>query len=108
MAISEQAWQERGSIAAALAPRADFAHFRGMGVDTSGSGERSEASEAGAHRLTGALTITRAGSTQREIDLLPDPVTLDIGGVEKIDTVGAWLIHRAVRDRGARVVGASP
>ena len=79
-----------------------------MGVDTSDSGERSEAGEAGAHRLSGALTITRAGSTQREIDQLPDPVTLDITGVEKIDTVGAWLIHRAVRDRGARVVGATP
>jgi phospholipid/cholesterol/gamma-HCH transport system permease protein len=27
--------------------------------------------------------------------------------VERIDTVGAWLIHRTVRDRGAQVTGAS-
>ena len=79
-----------------------------MGVDTSDSGERSDDSGAGTCRISGALTITRAASTQREIDALPDPVTIDLSGVEKMDTVGAWLVHRAVRDRNARVVGASP
>ncbi|MEA1072154.1 MlaE family lipid ABC transporter permease subunit [Sphingomonas sp. LY160] len=49
----------------------------------------------------------RAASTQREIDEAPDPLTIDVAGVEKIDTVGAWLLHRAVRDRNASVVGAS-
>ena len=38
---------------------------------------------------------------------LPDPLTIDLSGVERMDTVGAWLIYRAVRDRGAKVVGAS-
>ncbi|GAA3996989.1 ABC transporter permease [Sphingomonas humi] len=55
----------------------------------------------------GALTIARAGSIQREIDARPDPVAIDLSGVERIDTVGAWLIHRTVRDRGAEVTGAS-
>ncbi|HYC95959.1 MAG TPA: MlaE family lipid ABC transporter permease subunit [Sphingomicrobium sp.] len=55
----------------------------------------------------GSITIARAASTQREIDALPDPLTLDLSGVEKMDTVGAWVIYRTVRDRGARVVGAS-
>lgn len=55
----------------------------------------------------GALTINRAGSIQREIDARPDPVAIDLSGVERIDTVGAWLIHRTVRDRGAKVTGAS-
>ena len=59
-------------------------------------------------RPTGAVTIVRAGSISREIDSLPDPLAIDLGGVERMDTVGAWLIHRAVRDRGARVTGASP
>ncbi|WRP27097.1 MlaE family lipid ABC transporter permease subunit [Sphingomonas sp. LY29] len=49
----------------------------------------------------------RAASTQREIDEAPDPLTIDVAGVEKIDTVGAWLLHRAVRDRNASIVGAS-
>jgi phospholipid/cholesterol/gamma-HCH transport system permease protein len=56
---------------------------------------------------SGALTIGRAGSTQRELDSLPDPIAIDLSRVERIDTVGAWLVHRTVRDRGARVTGAS-
>ncbi|MFL6724601.1 MAG: lipid asymmetry maintenance protein MlaB, partial [Sphingomicrobium sp.] len=63
--------------------------------------------EAGAYRCTGSITIARAASTQRELDAAPDPLTIDLSGVSKMDTVGAWLIYRATRDRGARVVGAS-
>ncbi|MCL6741215.1 MlaE family lipid ABC transporter permease subunit [Sphingomonas sp. RB56-2] len=59
------------------------------------------------YRVLGSLTISRAGSTQREIEAMPDPLTIDLSGVEKVDTVGAWLIYRTVRDRGAKVVGAS-
>ena len=59
-----------------------------------------------AYRCVGSLTISRAASTQREIEALPDPLTIDLSGVEKIDTVGAWVIYRAIRDRGAKVVGA--
>ncbi len=58
------------------------------------------------YRCVGTLTITRAATTEREIDLMPDGMTIDVSGVEKMDTVGAWLIYRAVRDRGAKVVGA--
>ena len=57
------------------------------------------------YRCVGSITIARAASTQREIDALPDPLTLDLSGVQKMDTVGAWVIYRTVRDRGARVVG---
>ena len=63
--------------------------------------------EAQAYRCVGSITIARAASTQREIDSLSDPVTIDVSGVTKMDTVGAWVIYRAVRDRGAKVVGAS-
>ena len=59
-------------------------------------------------RIRGTLTITRAASIQREIDAEPDPLVIDLSGVERMDTVGAWLVYRAVRDRGAKVVGASP
>ena len=59
-------------------------------------------------RIRGALTITRAASLQREIDAEADPLTFDLSGVERMDTVGAWLVYRAVRDRGAKVNGASP
>jgi phospholipid/cholesterol/gamma-HCH transport system permease protein len=59
-------------------------------------------------RIRGALTITRAASIQREIDAEPDPLVIDLSGVERMDTVGAWLVYRAVRSRAAKVVGASP
>src|SRR5438874_7952762 len=59
------------------------------------------------YRVAGTLTITRAATTQREIDALPDPVTIDLSDIERMDTVGAWIVYRTVRDRGAKVVGAS-
>ena len=59
------------------------------------------------YRVSGALTITRAATAEREIAASADPLTIDLGGVERMDTVGAWIIHRTVRDRGARVVNAS-
>ncbi len=59
------------------------------------------------YRVAGALTITRAATTQREIDALPDPLTIDLSQVERMDTVGAWLVYRTVRDRQAKVIGAT-
>jgi phospholipid/cholesterol/gamma-HCH transport system permease protein len=70
--------------------------------------QSSDTAAGGTYKVAGSLTITRAGTTAREIDSLADPLTIDLSAVEKMDTVGAWLIYRAVRDRGARVVGASP
>ena len=68
---------------------------------------RRDDNDGNVYRCLGSLTIARAASTQREIDAMRDPVTIDISDVEKMDTVGAWLIHRAMRDRGAKVIGAS-
>ena len=59
-------------------------------------------------RCGGSLTIGRAGSTQRELDAMPDGMTIDLAGVERMDTVGAWLIHRTQRDRGAQLTGVTP
>jgi phospholipid/cholesterol/gamma-HCH transport system permease protein len=58
------------------------------------------------YRVAGALTITRAATTQREIDALPDPLTIDLSEIDRMDTVGAWIVYRTVRDRGAKVIGA--
>ena len=95
-------------MAPVLAQAPDFAHFAGMGVETSDSGEHPDGPDANICRISGALTITRAASTERELSSLPDPLTIDLAGVHKMDTVGAWLVHRAVRDRRARVIGATP
>ena len=65
------------------------------------------ATDGPVYRVAGALTITRAATTQREIDALADPLTIDLSDVSRMDTVGAWIIYRTVRDRGAKVVGAT-
>jgi phospholipid/cholesterol/gamma-HCH transport system permease protein len=59
------------------------------------------------YRMAGSITIARAGTTAREIEAEPDPLTIDLSGVTRMDTVGAWLVYRTVRDRHAKVVGAS-
>ena len=38
---------------------------------------------------------------------LPDPLTIDLSDIERMDTVGAWIVYRTVRDRDAKVIGAS-
>ena len=59
------------------------------------------------YRVAGTLNIARAATTQREIDALHDPLTIDLSDINRMDTVGAWIIYRTVRDRGAKVIGAS-
>src|SRR5215207_9556387 len=73
-----------------------------------GSSETGGATGGAVYRVGGALTISRAATTAREIAALPDPLTIDLSQVERLDTVGAWIIYRTARDRGARIVGASP
>jgi phospholipid/cholesterol/gamma-HCH transport system permease protein len=71
-------------------------------------GHPDDQNEHGAvYRVAGALTITRAATTQREIDALPDPLTIDLSHIDRMDTVGAWIVYRTVRDRHAKVIGAS-
>ena len=69
--------------------------------------EESGSGHGSVYRVAGPITITRAATTQREIDALPDPLTIDLSEINRMDTVGAWIIYRTVRDRGAKVVGAS-
>jgi len=66
-----------------------------------------QSGDGATYRVAGALTITRAATTQREIDALPDPLTIDLEEIQRMDTVGAWIVYRTVRDRGAKVINAS-
>jgi phospholipid/cholesterol/gamma-HCH transport system permease protein len=74
---------------------------------TRGYRQGDEHSPDGIYRCVGTLTITRAATTERELEAMPEGMTIDVSGITKMDTVGAWLIYRAVRDRGAKVTGAS-
>jgi phospholipid/cholesterol/gamma-HCH transport system permease protein len=79
------------------------------GQEQIAGGSRETGDGAGdTYRVAGALTITRAATTAREIEALQDPLTIDLAQIHKMDTVGAWIIYRAVRDRRAKVIGANP
>jgi phospholipid/cholesterol/gamma-HCH transport system permease protein len=71
------------------------------------SDQDTEQGHGSVYRVAGTLNIARAATTQREIDALPDPLTIDLSDIVRMDTVGAWIVYRTVRDRGARVIGAS-
>src|SRR3546814_4658808 len=59
-------------------------------------------------RLTGNLSLACLGELPDRLTALPDDVAaLDLSGVEHIDTIGAWLIHRTARDRDVRISGAN-
>jgi phospholipid/cholesterol/gamma-HCH transport system permease protein len=59
-------------------------------------------------RFTGELTLARLGDVPARLeDVSPAPNAVDLSGIERIDTVGAWIIHRLKRDHDVRVEGAS-
>ncbi len=52
-------------------------------------------------RFGGELTVAHIGAVAPELDRLkPDgrALTIDLGAIERIDTTGAWLVHRLLRD----------
>ena len=58
-------------------------------------------------RLSGTLTLARLGDLPRRLEALPRPPdTIDLAKVERMDTVGAWLVHRLVRDRDVDIANA--
>ncbi|MGI4879186.1 MAG: ABC transporter permease [Janthinobacterium lividum] len=63
-----------------------------------------DAAEARIVRLGGALTVAHIGEIAPQLgDLRPDGrgLTIDLAGMQRIDTTGAWLIHRLLRDWAA-------
>ncbi|MBU3078321.1 ABC transporter permease [Sphingomonas quercus] len=62
----------------------------------------------GTLRFSGAMTLARIGDLPTRLDRIVEaPRAVDLSGVERMDTVGAWMIHRLVRDHDVRVEGAS-
>ncbi len=50
--------------------------------------------------LSGALTVASIGAVASKMAAIqPDrDLRIDLGGVERIDTTGAWLVHKLLRD----------
>jgi phospholipid/cholesterol/gamma-HCH transport system permease protein len=58
-------------------------------------------------RLTGRWTLAQLGNVPARLkDLGSTPNTVDLSDVQRIDTVGAWLVHRLQRDHNAKIEGA--
>jgi len=55
-------------------------------------------------RLAGSLTVSAIGDITTAIgDLHPDgkPLVIDVAGVDRFDTIGAWLVYKLERDWAA-------
>ena len=60
-------------------------------------------------RFFGTLTLAQLREVPQQLDELEaSPDRIDIARVERMDTVGAWLIHRLARDHDIPVDGANP
>jgi phospholipid/cholesterol/gamma-HCH transport system permease protein len=59
--------------------------------------------------FSGCLTLKYIGTLPDRLAARPDaPVsTIDLSAVERIDTIGAWLVHRLARGGHAKITGAS-
>ncbi len=71
-----------------------------------------EQSDAGvALRFTGRLTLARIADLPERIAAMRAEQgkvhVIDLSAVERVDTVGAWLVQRIAREDGAAVTGAS-
>ncbi len=59
-------------------------------------------------RFRGALTLLRVRKLNEQLkEIDADNLVVDLSDVERMDTVGAWLVHKLERDRGATIVGAT-
>lgn len=59
-------------------------------------------------RFTGEWTLAQLGDVPARLEhLSTTPRTLDLSGIQRIDTIGAWLVHRLQRDHAARIEGAT-
>ncbi|HEX8639601.1 MAG TPA: MlaE family lipid ABC transporter permease subunit [Allosphingosinicella sp.] len=59
-------------------------------------------------RFAGNLTLLRIRKLSEQLENLEaDEVVVDLTEVDRMDTVGAWLVHKLQRDHKATVVGAT-
>jgi phospholipid/cholesterol/gamma-HCH transport system permease protein len=59
-------------------------------------------------RFTGRLTLARLGTLPKRLEALALPPTcIDLSALERIDTVGAWIVHKLASEHGARIIGAN-
>ncbi len=59
-------------------------------------------------RFSGALTLARIGDLPDRLKSIDQPIDrIDLSAVERVDTVGAWIVHRLGQDHAATIDGAN-
>ncbi len=60
-------------------------------------------------RFTGRLTLARLGDLPQRLSAAnARPDAIDLSQIERIDTVGAWIVHKLAVQNDADILGASP
>lgn len=59
-------------------------------------------------KLAGRLTLARLGDLPHVLETIGPVARIDLSDVERMDTVGAWLVLRTARAQDAVISGASP
>ncbi len=58
--------------------------------------------------ITGPLVVSSIGTLDPQLRAFGDSVQyVDLAAVERIDTVGAWVVHRFAEEKGAEIIGGS-
>ncbi len=72
--------------------------------------EQVDSSSGGATlRFTGNLSLASLGDLPERLAAIDAPIArVDLGEISRIDTVGAWVIHRFAREKQASVEGLEP
>ncbi|MET0270049.1 MAG: ABC transporter permease [Sphingomonas sp.] len=68
-------------------------------IDEQGDGR------GGILRFTGSLTLARLRDVPERLAGVA-PSEIDLSGIDRMDTVGAWIVHRAARDGDVPIHGA--
>ena len=59
-------------------------------------------------RFSGNLTLLRVRRLSEQLnEIEAERLVVDLSDVERMDTVGAWLVHKLERDKGAKIIGAT-
>lgn len=59
-------------------------------------------------RMSGNLTLARVGHLPERLrEVASDRVVVDLSGVGRMDTVGAWLVYKLSRDHNAEITGTN-
>ncbi len=73
-----------------------------------GAAANFEQDEAGTVRFSGDLSLARLGDLPQRLERVDGTAaSVDLSGVDRIDTVGAWVVHRFAARHRAEVVGLS-